>query len=205
MPDPLSSMPHRPHSPCTVAGAFTLATGRVHEFCGPARHAMALAAAMATRGPVIWITPAWQPGRLNGEAVTRWIDPARLLVARARRAVDLLWCMEEALRAGAVPLVVAELPEPPPLTPVRRLHLAAQAGGAAARAPLGLVLTPGAGGAPGVESRWHAAPDHTASLTRWRLSRTRARMAPPASWHLSQPAPRAPLSLTALPALDETG
>ncbi|MEL6793656.1 MAG: hypothetical protein AAFP78_09395, partial [Pseudomonadota bacterium] len=63
-----------------------------------------------------------------------FFDPSRLVIAHADRPIDILWTAEEALRSGAAPLVVAEAAEPPALTPLRRLQLAAEAGGAAAKA-----------------------------------------------------------------------
>ncbi|ULB10452.1 hypothetical protein ORIO_11130 [Cereibacter azotoformans] len=164
-----------------LVGDLSLARGRVHEFCGPARRLLAILLMAEMRGPVVWIHPGWRPERLYPDGVCAFAEPGRLILARTRRPEDLLWSMEEALRSGAVPLVVAELPEPPPLTPVRRLHLAAEAGAAAgADPPIGLLLTP-AGGATGIETRWQLAP---APGGRWRLGRLRARMEPPAGWFL---------------------
>ncbi len=169
------SLPLLPGPP--VAG-LTLLRGRVHEGCGPARKALGAMLAGACAGPVLWIGAGWEGERLMPGGLVGFADPGRFIFVAARRAEDILWAAEEALRSGAVPLVVADLIEPPGLTPVRRLHLAAEAPDSA---PTGLLLTPGTGGAAGVESRWHLAQ---APMGEWRLARLRARAAPPATWAL---------------------
>lgn len=163
------------------AAGLGLALGRVHEICGPARRTLAAMAAGqepaegAPRGagqkagPVLWLVPGWAAERPMPAGLAEWLDPGRMLLATGRRAEDLLWAAEEGLRSGAVPWVVAELTAPPGLTAVRRLHLAAEAGGGAG---VGLLLTPETGGAAGVESRWHMAP------------------APDGGWHGCAPAAR---------------
>lgn len=161
-----------------------LAPGRVHEFCGSARRTLAALLMGATDGPVVWACPGWQSERLMPDGLHRMADPGRLIQVLARRPDDMPWIMEDALRSGAVPLVVAEMAEPPGLTPVRRLHLAAEAGMAAQllpQGPLGVILTPGDGGAQGVESRWRLDPAPDGG---WRLALLRARMAPPGDWAL---------------------
>ncbi len=182
----ISRQNRRPRPGLPFLGALSLARARVHEFCGPARRVLALMAARATQGPILWLRPGWLPERLFPEGVVPFIEPGRLIFVTPGRAEDLLWCFEEGLRAGATPLVVAELPEPPRLTPVRRLQLAAETGATEGRmVPTGLMLTPGAGGAPGVESRWSLAPDHAMGRTRWQLDLLRARADPPQSWALT--------------------
>jgi protein ImuA len=172
----------------TLLPDIGLSVARAHEVCGPARRWFALWVARMTKGPVLWASPAWERDQLFPAGVRDLVDPGRLLFARPPKSKDLLWIAEEALRAGAVPLVVIELLNPPALTPVRRLHLAADEGGQVQRpAPLALLLTPDRGGAQGVESRWHMAPVFGNRTATWRLERLRARTAPPRSWLIEQP------------------
>ncbi|SHH71721.1 ImuA family protein [Cognatishimia maritima] len=175
----------RPAPQLTLAEGLSLRLGRLHEACGSARRSFALWLAARTEGPVFWVCPPWMPDQLNPNGVAEFADPSRFTLVAPRRAEDVLWALEEILVTGAVPLVVGDLSGFPALTPVRRLHLAAESGGASSgRAPLGLILTPDLGGAPGVESRWHMVPrlaDHGRS---WHLTRLRARTAPPKSWEV---------------------
>jgi len=173
-----------------------MSRARVHELCGPARRRLALWVAAACTGPVLWIRPAWYPDRLHMAGTAAEIEPARLIFVDCHRGEDLLWTMEEALRSGAVSLVVADLPEPPPLTPVRRLHLAAEASDAA---PLGVLLTPADGGAAGVETRLMLEPMHRDGKEAWRLRRLRARMAPQKEWLVEKTQGRTRLRQTEAP------
>jgi len=174
------------HAQQPFLGDLALPLARVHEFCGHARRTLAMMLAARMTGPVFWIAPGWAPGRLNPDGMLRFVDPARFTFLTPRRPEDLLWCMEEVLRTGAVPLVVADLPAPPALTPVRRLHLAAETGAAeGTQRPLGLLLCPGTGGAQGVESRWHMAGAHRIDELGWTLTRQRARTEPPKAWRVA--------------------
>ncbi|WP_425052440.1 ImuA family protein [Psychromarinibacter sp. S121] len=172
---------------------MALPLARAHEFCGDARRTLAALVAARTEGPVFWISPSWLPERLNPEAAAHLFDPGRVVFLEPQRAEDLLWCLEEVLRAGVVPLAVADLPGPPGMTAVRRLHLAAETGAAEGEvAPLGLILTPGDGGAPGIESRWrlrsaHGMQTDPAGKPRqgWHLHRLRARTAPVQGWQMT--------------------
>ena len=183
----LSRHTHRPKPGLGFLDGLSLTQARVHEFCGPARRSLALIVARATEGPVFWISPGWSRDRLHAEGVLPFINPGRLTFIHPSRPEDILWSMEEILRAGVVPLVVCELPGLPHLTPVRRLHLAAETAAAErALSPLGLLLIAGAGGAPGVESRWHMKPLHESNRQSWHLERRRARMDPVADWQVER-------------------
>lgn len=166
-----------------------LARARVHEFCGSARRSLAMTLAADMQGSICWIQPGWATDRLNPDGIRPFLDPARLIFVTPKRPEDVLWSMEEVLRSGAVPLVVADLPTPPGLTPVRRLHLAAETGAEAGTAPLGLILTPGQGGAQGIESRWELQPAHRGEALPdqgWTLHRRRARTAPEQTWMIAR-------------------
>ncbi|MBY6056713.1 hypothetical protein [Leisingera daeponensis] len=197
----LARRSHKPRPALPLTEGIALEQARVHEACGPARHSFALWLAAAAQSPVLWLSLPQARKPLNPEGVAACATPARFLFVQTARAEDLLWAMEEALRSGAAALVVAELAEPPAMTPVRRLHLAAEAGGRFGPAPLGLLLTPGTGGAQGIESRWHLAhaPRPSSSLTGsspagrapagkgcWTLQRLRARTLPPRGWQITR-------------------
>ena len=81
------------------------------------------------------------------------LDPARLIVVRARHDTDVFWAMEEGLRNAALVAMAGEINKPTP-TALRRLQLAAENGGVTA-----LLLRPP-----------HAAPSASPAITRWRVS-----------------------------------
>lgn len=180
----LSRRPHRPAPQITLGDPeIALRLGRVHELCGPARHTLAVTIAAQLGGPVVWITQHAATEFLCPDAIAGHITPGHILFVTPAKRDMLLWAMEEALRDGHAPVVVADLTTPPAMVPIRRLHLAAEAGcGAGVCRPLALLLTPGQGGAPGIETRWSLNPAHHHGAGHWTLSRLRARMAPPRDW-----------------------
>lgn len=158
---------------------------RLHECCGPARHGFALWLAAQIGGAVLWVAPRGRTEHLNPDGMSALADPGQAVFVETKRDDDALWVLEEALRSGALGLVVGDLPGPPGLRAVRRLHLAAQEGAShGIHQPLGLILTPGDGGAPGIETRWHMTQAHTSRAARWQLERRRARSLPPKTWIL---------------------
>ena len=183
----LDRRPNRQGPRVVLGDTLALARARVHEACGPAKATLALAFAGCCEGAVLWIRPAWQTETLHPAGIAPWCDPTRILTLQAGQTRDILWAMEEALGSGAVTTVAAEVNEIPELTPVRRLHLAAERGALKTpKPPFGILLTPGLGGAPGVESRWYMAPVFAENGPAWHIERLRARMAPLAAWTMTR-------------------
>jgi len=187
-----SHLRHRPLPPAAPGdalpflGPLALKRPRAHEATGPARYLLALLVAGQSRGPVFWVAPGWSPAQLYGPGMVRFVDPGRFIFVRADRPVDILWSLEEVMRSGAAALVIGDLPAPPGLTPVRRLHLAGEAGARhGSHKPIALLLSP-EGAAPGVESRWHMAPTHGPDMAgeSWQLTRSRAGGNAPQSWQV---------------------
>ncbi len=130
---------------------FPLKNGRAHEVQGPSATFFALACAGHLNGPVLWIRENWQSGQLNPNGFSDLTDPAKLLMANVESQLDLLASAEEALRSGAVVLVVMEISKPIGLTEGRRLQLAAREGKSTA-----LTIIPQGAGSNAAETRWHS-------------------------------------------------
>jgi protein ImuA len=146
---------HRSTPNVNVFEGVALQQARVHECNGRSRVGFAMIVAAQITGHVFWIAPKWQRETLNPDGMRAFTKPQNFTFITPARPEDILWVMEETLRSGAVPLVVAQMPSLPSLTAVRRLHLAAEH---STTAPLGLLLTASdSGRARGRESLANAA------------------------------------------------
>ncbi|QGX97168.1 hypothetical protein EI983_02280 [Roseovarius faecimaris] len=143
----------RPDPHITLLPGAPLRLARCHEAEGPGATGFALALAAMLDGPLLWIAQSWTPEQLNPVGISRYIDPARLLLVTPKDQDDALAVAEDALRAGAVRLVIVEVTKPLSLLAGRRLQLAAEAGRTTA-----LCLIPEGAGSNAADTRWHCAP-----------------------------------------------
>ena len=144
-----------------------LARGALHELHGAGADeedgaaAAGFAAGIAGRlgpGLVLWCL---KRGDLYGTGLAEHgLDPAQIVTVRAARDDDILWALEEGLRAPGVAAVIAEVARLP-MVAGRRLQLAAERSGVTA-----LLLR-----------RWHTGDEAaverarpSAALTRWRIA-----------------------------------
>lgn len=147
-----------------------LACGALHEILGIGgdEEDGALAAAFAAGilgrlaqlagGIVLWCLA--RPDLYGPGLAAQGLDPARLVIVRAARDADILWAMEEGLRAAGVAAVVGEVGSLPAVAS-RRLQLAAERSGATAFA-----LRRWFNG--GQAARERNLPN--AAMTRWRIA-----------------------------------
>ena len=158
------------------ADPLTLRHKRVHEAEGRGRRAFALFQAARHSGPLVWIIPAHAPELPMLRGLPQGVGE-RLHILRPNGETDLLWCVEESLRAIPIGLVIAEPSSPMSLTVGRRFQLAAEAGGTT-----GLMLIRQDAGSNATESRWRCEPlasqtanNRTADSTlhHWRLNKNK--------------------------------
>ena len=127
-------------------------TGAATGFCA----ALAALFLKSRPGLVLWCEDArtLDAGGLYAPGLARFgLAPEQLVAVRATRDADVLWAMEEGLRAGGLAAVIGEL-NGISLTASRRLQLAAEEGRVAA-----MLLRP-----------CNAAPPPSAAVTRWRIA-----------------------------------
>jgi len=177
-----------------------LALGALHELapCAPlhagAAAGFALALAALARRQVLWIQNALvrlEAGAPYGPGLDCFgLSMDRLIMLDVSRASEALWAMEEALKCSAL-TVIAEFYDDESavdLTAIRRLSLAARAGGG-----LGLLLRHRTSAAPSAAAtRWEVASvcgprDSFGGLgrTTFSLSLTKNRHGPLGRWVLS--------------------
>lgn len=124
----MRDLPHTALRPTTPADPLALAGGRVHEAQGRGRRVFALFQAARHPGQVVWILPDHAPQMVLPAGLPEGL-PARLMLLRPRGETDLLWSLEETLRAAPVALVIAEPEKPLTLSFGRQLQLVAEAQG----------------------------------------------------------------------------
>ncbi len=166
----------------------------------PAAMGFALALALrrlsdaSEKRPLLWVRLARQErefGRLYGHGLeTLGLPRRRFITVALKKPVSLLWTMEEALKSGALALVMADADAAhASLTATRRLSLAAHAGKSAGL----LVFAKAEATATASHTRWmigtapSRAPPYDAQAPGnpvWRVELTRARGGRPGTWNL---------------------
>jgi protein ImuA len=146
------------------------------------------------RRPLLWCRLAAmerEHGRLYGHGLEGLgLARRRFITVTLKKPAALLWTMEEALKSGALALVIGEAgAEAAGLSITRRLLLAAQAGKSAGL----LVFARPAATATASHTRWQVAAAASPSLAHdpaapgapaWAVELIRARGGRPGSWHL---------------------
>ena len=128
-------------------------------------------------GIVLWCLP--RPDLYGPGLATLGLDPARLVLVRSRRDAEILWAMEEGLRACGVAAVVGEVGALD-MVASRRLQLAAEHCGVTA-----LVLRRWRSGSEAQRERNRP----NAAATRWRIAALPSSPPPIPSFASGKPSP----------------
>jgi len=156
----------------TLHNSFPLRLARAHEVCGAGAYVFASIACGMSNGSALWISQAHQQEHLHADGVAQFCKPDRLVYASGKTQIDALWMAEEALRSGAVKVVVTHLTKPVDLTAGRRLQLAAEAG-----KTLGVFIISEGMGSNATETRWRCSPHFDAkdsTLHHWQLIKNKS-------------------------------
>ena len=162
----------------SIDAFFPLKRGRAHEVSGASSYGFSFALGARIGEDLLWLREDWLPETLNPHGFSQYLDPGRVLIAKAQNQIELLGAAEEALRSGAVKLVVLELSKPLDFTPARRLNLAAETGKSTA-----LCILPEGMGSNASETRWYCSPvfhETKGAAQRWSLTKNKA--GPTGSW-----------------------
>ncbi len=120
----------------------------------------------------MWVCEEWQNTQINPTGFANFAEPSELTICKTGNQTETLAVAEEALRSGAVSLVVMYLNKPLGLTEGRRLQLAAKDGKST-----GLAIIPEGMGSNAAETRWRCTPmfdPKDSTLQRWELIKNKS-------------------------------
>ncbi|MEN8740143.1 MAG: hypothetical protein ABF308_10280 [Phaeobacter gallaeciensis] len=132
---------------------FPPINARTHEVCGAGAHVFAFALAARPGSHTMWLHESWETNHINPTGFFDFVSPSKLTVCNTENQTETLSVAEEALRSGAVSLLVMQLNKPLGLTEGRRLQLAARNGQST-----GLAIISDGMGSNAAETRWRCAP-----------------------------------------------
>lgn len=130
-----------------------LRCGRVHEIMGAGADMFAVASSAQSEADVVWIALGRDLQTLCPAGLEPHLPPDRILLVEAVSRGEILWAMDQALRANGGFTVIADMPNAPSLKESRHLQLAAEQGGG-----LGLILLRGHAGTSAAQTRWNCEP-----------------------------------------------
>ncbi|MDB6176999.1 hypothetical protein PAF17_05690 [Paracoccus sp. Z330] len=151
---------------------FPPATSRTHEVCGAGACVFSFALSAQLNGHTMWIRENWDTSQINPTGFADFLEPAALTVCNTKNQPETLAVAEEALRSGAVSLVVMSLNKSLGLTEGRRLQLAARDGKST-----GLASIPEGMGSNAAETRWRCSPVFAptdSTLQKWELIKNKS-------------------------------